>query len=339
MTNNERVLVTGATGYIAKHCIVQLLEKGYRVRGTVRSLAREGELREIFAPYLENDEQIEFVEANLNNDAGWDAATEHCDYVLHTASPVPAEIPKDENEIIIPAVEGTRRVLKAALKAGVKRVVLTSSEAAIVYGHDKSKKSFDENDWSNTDGDILPYPKSKTLAERAAWDFVQENPALELATINPGMVIGPLLDKRVNSSVEPIYRIMKGMYPALPKLGWPFVDVRDIAAAHIAAMTIPEAVGQRFFCVTEWAWMIDIAKILEPHFSSKGYQIATRNMPDFVIRILGLFEKTIKMIVPNLGKYFEFSNQRSKQVLNWQPRSLEETVVDTAQSLIDFELV
>ena len=336
---NSRVLVTGATGYIAKHCIIQLLEKGYQVRGTVRSLSREAELRGIFADYLENDAQLEFVVANLTDDAGWDAAVKDCDYVLHTATPVPLEEPKDENELIIPAVEGTQRVLHAALKAGVKRVVLTSSESAIIYGHDKSKKYFDENDWSNTNADISPYPKSKTLAERAAWDFAKENPALELAVINPGMVIGPLLDKRINSSLETVYRIMKGTYPAMPRLGWIFVDVRDVAAAHIAAMTVPEAAGERFFCVTEWAWLLDLAKILEPHFASKGYRISTRQMPDFVMRLIALFDKAVKRFIPSLGERHEFSNQHIKQILKWTPHPLEETVLDTAQSMIDFDLV
>lgn len=336
---DSKVLVTGATGYIAKHCIIQLLEAGYPVRGTVRSLSREAELRQIFTKYLKSDEQIEFVEADLLNDDAWDNATAGCNYVLHTASPLPTEIPKDENELIIPAVHGTKRVLNAALNAGVKRVVLTSSEAAIINGHDESKHSFDENDWTNTDRNILPYPKSKTLAERAAWDFVRENPALELAVINPSLVIGPVLEKRVNSSTEVIYRIMKGMYPAMPRLGWDFVDVRDVATAHIAAMTVAEAAGKRFCCTNEWAWLIDVAKVLDSHFSGKGYRIATRKMPDFLIRFIAIFDDGVRMFISDLGKEIQFSNQRIKQVLNWEPRPLEESIVDAAQSLIDFGLV
>jgi nucleoside-diphosphate-sugar epimerase len=339
MTNASTVLVTGATGYIAKHCIVQLLEQGYRVRGTVRSLARESELRQIFADYLDSEDQLEFVVANLLEDVGWDEALANCDYVLHTASPVPAATVEDESEIIKPALEGTKRVLNAALKAKVKRLVLTSSVAAISVGHGEDKHSFDESDWSNTDADIDAYSKSKTLAERAAWDFAKENPNFELAVINPSMVIGPLLDKRINASIQTVSLLMQGKYPAMPKIGWTFVDVRDVAAAHLAAMTMPEAVGQRFCCVNEFAWMADLAKILDPHFSNKGYRIPTRTLPNFFVRGMAFFDKTIRLIVPSLGIRSHYSNQHIKQVLDWQTRPLETSVVETAQSLIDYDLV
>jgi nucleoside-diphosphate-sugar epimerase len=245
---------------------------------------------------------------------------------------------EDEMMVIRPALEGTKRVLTAALNAKVKRVVLTSSVAAIAVGHD-NKQNFDESDWTQTNKPIAAYPKSKALAERAAWDFVQANPSLELVSINPSLVVGPILDKQVNSSLEPIFRIMKGMYPAMPRIGWNFVDVRDVAAAHIAALTVPEAAGQRFCCTNDWRWLSDVAKVLDHHYSSKGYRIATGTLPNFVVRLIALFDKSVRMVVGNLGRRVEYDNSQIKKVLKWQARPVEQSIVDTAQSMIDFNLV
>jgi len=235
------VLVTGATGFIAKHCILKLLEQNYKVRGTIRSMESEAGLRATFAKHISADDRLEFVPADLTSDVGWNEAVIGCQYVIHMASPVPSKPPKDENEVIVPARDGTLRVLKAAASAKVKRVVVTSSIAAISNGHDDySTKVFNEDDWSNTDRPIAAYAKSKTLAERASWDFVNnldDNP-IELSTINPGYVLGPILDKDFSPSGEIIRKLMRRDLPGCPDLDFPVVDVRDVADAHIAAMTI-----------------------------------------------------------------------------------------------------
>ena len=272
------VLVTGASGFIAMHCILQLLEQGYKVLGTLRTPSRETTLRHTFAKHANNaEDKLEFVTTDLTKDEGWDEATKGCQYILHVASPLPLQEPKHEDELIGPARDGTLRVLRAAVHAGVKRVVMTSSLAAVIYGHPRDgSKIFDEKDWSRTDIDIGAYQKSKTIAERAAWKFVNglNSPdKVELAAINPGLVLGPILSDDYGSSGEVIRRLMSRKLPGCPQLGWAPVDVRDVAAAHLAAMTIPEAAGERFCCAIEHAWMCDFADILNKHFASRGYKI------------------------------------------------------------------
>lgn len=337
------VLVTGASGFIAMHCILQLLEQGYRVRGTLRTPSRETSLRKTFAKHVDADDRLEFVTTDLTRDEGWDEAVKDCRYVLHVASPFPSQEPKHEDELIVPAVDGTLRVLKAAVGAGVNRVVLTSSLAAVLYGHPRDgSKVFDENDWSRTDKNIGAYQKSKTLAERAAWDFVNglgSDDKLELAVINPGSVLGPILDEDYGTSGEIVRRLMHGELPGCPNLGWAPVDVRDVAAAHLAAMTIPEAAGKRFCCALDHAWWCEFAAILSKHFSSRGYKIPTRRLPDFLIRLVALFDKTVRSRVNNLGERSDISNAHIKKVLHWKPRSLEEMVVAMGESMIEHGVV
>jgi nucleoside-diphosphate-sugar epimerase len=331
------VLVTGAGGFIAMHCILQLLEQGYRVRGTLRSLSREAGLRKTFAEHVEAGDRLEFVTADLLKDDGWEAAVRGCAHVLHVASPFPPAEPKNEDELIIPAREGALRVLRAAAAAGVKRVVLTSSLAAVLYGYGPGKQHFDEGNWSQVDKPIGAYARSKTLAERAAWDFVKslkgEHP-LELAVINPGLVMGPYLDKTLTTSGEVIYRLMQHKIPGLPHIQWNIVDVRDVAAAHVSAMTIPEAAGQRFCCFSETIWSRAIAQVLYDHFKSRGYRIPTAEFPDLFVRLVALFDKSVALILDSLGKDYSISNERIKRVLHWQPHSLKETVIDMAESMI-----
>ena len=333
------VLVTGASGFIAMHCIVQLLEQGYRVRGTLRTPSRETNLRETFAKHVAADDRLEFMTTDLTKDEGWDDAAKGCKYILHVASPLPSQSPRHEDEVIVPAVEGTLRVLKAAAGAGVSRVVLTSSLAAVVYGHPRDgSKVCDEKDWSRTDVEIGAYQKSKTLAERAAWDFVnglEGDNKLELAVINPGLVLGPILDSDYGTSGEIIRRLMRRELPGCPNLGWAPVDVRDVAAAHLAAMTTPEAAGERFCCALDHAWMCEFADILNNHFASRGYKIPTRRLPDFLIRLMALFDKTVRSRASNLGQRSDISNAHIKRVLNWKPRSLEEMVVAMGESMIE----
>jgi dihydroflavonol-4-reductase len=333
------VLVTGASGFIAKHCIVQLLEQGYRVRGTVRTAAREAELRTLFAKYVDVNARLEFAHVNLLEDAGWDTAVEGCDYVMHIASPVPSAVPQSENDVVRPAVEGTIRVLKAAASAGVKRVILTSSVAAISAGLGTRDVPFNESNWSDLSKDLEPYPKSKTMAERAAWDFVEKNGSMELSTINPVMVIGPLLDSRYSTPIETVRQLLLRKYPGTPRLGWTFVDVRDVAAAHILAMTMPDAAGKRFICSQEFAWMNDIARVLNKHFARHGYRVSTLPLPDWTVRLVALFDPLARVVVDGLGVRNIYDNSQLKEVLNWQPRPLEESIVATGRTLIEFDLV
>lgn len=329
------VLVSGANGFIAMHCVLQLLEQGYRVRGTLRSLSREAQIRQNLAKYVDANDRLEFVQADLLKDTGWDAAVRGCKYVLHVASPIPPAIPKNEDDLIIPAREGTLRVLRAAADGGVKRVVLTSSVASIFEGYGPESRTFDENDWSNLGGKIGAYPKSKTLAERAAWGFIKNLDAahpLELAVINPGFVIGPYLNPDLSTSGQLIYKLLRREVPGVPHTRLHIVDVRDVAAAHIAAMTTPEAAGQRFCCVAPYCFAQDVALILARHFPA--YRVPTRQIPDFVIRVIALFDKAVALIVDDLDKEYTVSIVKIQKTLNWQPRPLEETVVDMAESMI-----
>lgn len=337
--DSTTVAVTGASGYIGLHCVRVLLEAGYRVRGTLRTPSREPGLRQALGRHVDAADRLEFVRADLDSDAGWDDAVRGCRYVLHVASPLPSAPPRDENELIVPARDGALRVLRASKDAAVERVVMTSSLAAVVYGHARDgSRSYDENDWSITDG-INAYEKSKTIAERAAWDFVAEHGAPELVTINPGLVMGPLLEKDASTSVEVVGKLMRREFPGTPRLGWAVVDVRDVADAHLAAMLTPEAAGQRFCCAIEHAWMSDVARILDAHFSSRGYRIPTRGLPDFMMRVVSIFDKTARLAVADLGLRQDIDTTRIRKVLGWKPRGLEEMVVATGESMIEFGVV
>lgn len=332
------VLVTGASGFIALRCVLQLLEAGYRVRGTVRSRSREAEIRDALAKHVDPGDRLEIVEANLTSDDGWADAVRGCAYVLHVASPFPNATPKDPNEVIGPARDGTLRVLKAAADAGVKRVVLTSSLAAVAYGQDRDDTYvYSEDDWSVVENSP-PYPQSKTIAERAAWDFVNGLPddiPLELAVINPGAVLGPLLNAHYSTSGEIVRKLMKREIPGTAKLGFAMVDVRDVASAHVAAMTVPEAAGKRFCCAHEHAWLGDVARILDERFTADGYKIPTRALPGFVVRIVALFDPTVRQVVGDLGRQRSVSNQRICDVLKWQPHSIEDMVVSMGETMIE----
>ncbi len=250
--SGELVLVTGGSGFIGAHCILQLLNGGYRVRTTVRSLKRETDVRSMLkAGGAEPREALSFAVADLMSDAGWSEAVAGCDFVLHVASPFPLRVPKHEDELIIPAREGALRVLRAARDAGIKRVVLTSSFAAIGYGRKPTDRPFSEENWTDLNGDDLTaYVKSKTLAERAAWDFVgHDGGTLELSVVNPVGVFGPVLGPDYSTSIELVRRLMDGAMPGCPRLSFGIVDVRDVADLHLRAMTNPAAKGQRFLAV------------------------------------------------------------------------------------------
>src|SRR5271168_3958487 len=276
----QTVLVTGGSGFIGAHCILRLLEAGYAVRTTVRNLGREGEVRAMLkVGGAEPGGQLSFVAADLEKDAGWPEAIAGCEYVLHVASPLPPSVPKHENEIIVPAREGTLRVLRAARDAGVKRVVLTSSFAAIGYGQKPQDAPFDETDWTDPNaGDLLPYTKSKALAERAAWDFIaKEGGSLELSAVNPVGVFGPVLGPDYSVSILLIQRLIDGALPGCPKLNFGVVDVRDVASLHLLAMTHPAAKGERFLAVAgDFMSILDIAKTLKSRLGASGKRVPTR---------------------------------------------------------------
>jgi nucleoside-diphosphate-sugar epimerase len=336
----DTVLVTGSSGFIAQHCILELLRAGYRVRGTVRSLSTAARVRETLSRHTPIDGRLDVVEADLLRDDGWDEAVRGCQYVLHVASPFPPGLPKHENELIVPARDGAIRVLRAASNAGVRRVVMTSSLAAIAYGHPRTDgRVFDERDWSNSNEPIGAYQKSKTLAERAAWDFVNALPperALELVTVNPGVVLGPILDTDFSTSGEIVKKLLCREMPGCANVGWAMVDVRDVAKMHLLALTKKEAAGQRFICAGGHAWMIDVARILDRHFRPKGYKVPMRQIPAWILRVAALFDKTLKLVVKEIDKRQDVSHERARNVLGWEPRGLEETVVAMGESLIQY---
>ena len=338
------VLVTGGSGFIGSHCILQLLEAGHEVRTTVRNLAREAEVRAMLAKggWTGPAERLTFVAADLEKDAGWPEAVAGCDYVLHVASPFPAAVPKDENDLIVPAREGALRLLHAARDAGVKRVVLTSSFAAIGYGHPQQAAPFTEKDWTDVNGDDTgAYAKSKTLAERAAWDFIAaEGRGMELAVVNPVGVFGPVLGPDVSTSIVLTQRLLNGDVPGCPNLTFGGVDVRDVADLHLKAMTDPAAAGERFLAVAgEFVPMVEIARILKRRMGAAGARVPTRQLPDWVVRLVALFDPAVKVIAGELGKTKNATGEKAIRMLGWAPRPLEDCLVDTGKSLLDFGLL
>ncbi len=341
--SGELVLVTGGSGFIGTHCILQLLDAGYRVRATVRSLKREADVRAMLkAGGAEPGDRLSFVAADLQNDAGWPEAAAECDFALHVASPLPASVPKDENELIIPARNGTLRVLRAARDAGVKRVVLTSSFAAIGYGNKPREAPFNETDWTDPNAKgVLPYVKSKTLAERAAWDFIaSEGGNLELSVVNPVAVFGPVLGPDYSASIMVVQRLMDGAIPGCPRIYFGVVDVRDVADLHIRAMTHPAAKGERFLAVAgDFMSIRDIAKVLKSRMGARAKRVPTRELPDWVVRLAAMFDPAIKQILPELGKRKNATHEKATRILGWTPRSNDDSIVATAESLVELGLL
>lgn len=339
---DETVLVTGVTGFIAFHCALQLLDRGYRVRGTVRSPAKRRELDDVLERNGRRPDEVETVVADLTKDEGWSEAVKGCRYVLHVASPFPATLPKSDDDLLIPARDGALRVLKAAREEGVKRVVLTSSIAAVCYGHKRSiTRPMTEEDWTDLSGsDTTPYIRSKTIAERAAWAFMAERGGdMELTTVLPGLVFGPALGKDTGTSLDVIRQMMAGKLPRAPRLGWPIVDVRDVAAAHVTAMETPKAAGERFLCSNDFIWVADIADILRRNFPAHAKRLPKGELPDWLVRVVAKFDKGIASVAFELGYRKEVSRDKAKRLLNWHPRGNEEAVVSAAQSLIERGIV
>lgn len=332
----SKVLVTGGSGFVGSHVILQLLAAGHLVRTTVRSLSREPNVRAMLERAGADTYRLGFAAADLEKDSGWAEAAADCDYVQHVASPFPISQPKDEQELIRPAVEGTLRVLRAARDAGVKRVVLTSSFAAIGYGHGARSAAYTEEDWTDVNGPaVQPYMKSKTLAERAAWDFIErEGGGMELAVVNPVGIFGPALGKDLSTSVELVRRMMAGKLPGTPDLWFGAIDVRDVASLQILAMTDPAAAGQRFLAIAgEPMSLHQVALVLHDHAGTR----VPRQLPSWLVRALALVNPMAREAVPRLGIRGRASNAKAL-ALGWKPRSNEEAIAATAQSLRDLKL-
>ena len=335
------VLVTGGSGFVGSHVILQLLTAGHDVRTTVRSLKREEMVRAMLTGAgADLRRRLSFFAADLERDGGWAEAVAGCDYVMHVASPIPAAAPKSDDELIVPARDGSLRVLKAARDANVKRVVLTSSCGAVYYGHPPQAAPFDETSWTKLDGEMSAYVRSKAIAERAAWDFMAaEGGQLELSTINPAGIFGPVLGADASSSIELITRLMRGM-PGCPRLYFGVVDVRDVADLHLRAMTHPAAKGERFIAVSGGLMsMLDIAKVLKAHLAGAAKKVPTRQLANWFVRFVGLFDSRVRPMVPLLDSTRHASSAKAERVLGWRPRPREDAIVATAESLIKFGIV
>ena len=338
----ETVLVTGGTGYVAGWCIVELLQRGYGVRTTVRSAAKGDAARAAVATMVDPGSRLSLATADLTSSDGWDTAVAGVDYVLHVASPLGNENSTDPDELIVAARDGALRVLRAATAAGVKRVVMTSAANAASPSSYTTGGVTDETLWTDPDDPaLIPYRKSKTLAEKAAWEFMAgyDGPTT-LTTILPGAVFGPILTISNMGSVEIIARMVRGSMPGMPRIGLEVVDVRDLADIHVRAMTSPQAAGQRFLATGELVWMRDIARTLRAELGADGEKISTRQLPDFVVRFAARFlDRSLRGIMPSLGRRNRHSSEKARRVLGWQPRPAAETVVDCAKSLIEWEAI
>jgi dihydroflavonol-4-reductase len=333
--SGQTVLVTGGSGFLGGWCVIELLRRGYSVRTTVRSLSKEAQVRAAVGSEVDPGDRLSLLAADLTRDEGWADAVRGCDYVLHVASPFPPKQPKDPDELIVPAREGTLRVLRAGLDAGVKRVVVTSSVAAIRLPDGSEPRPLDERDWTDPDSPgLTPYLRSKTIAERAAWDLVRDRGEQDrLAVVNPGAILGPVLNDDLSYSLQAVQRLLEGV-PGAPKLGFSVVDVRDVADLEIRAMTTPEAGGERFIATTQFLWMAEIGAVLRERLGERASKVPTRTLPNVLVRGMALFDPGIRSVVGGLGKRTELSSEKARTSLGWTPRPVEDTIAETGDSLI-----
>jgi dihydroflavonol-4-reductase len=332
-------LVTGGSGFIGSYCILALLNAGFSVRTTVRDLAREPQVRaQLRSGGVDAGESLRVVRAELQSDEGWREAADGCEAVLHVASPTLTQVPKNDDEMVRPAIDGTLRVLRAARGAGVRRVVMTSAIGAIAYGHGHGPRRtpFTEQDWTNVDADIAPYQKSKTLAERAAWDFVAgEGRDLELATINPTGVLGPVLGPDYSPSLTAISRMLDGTMPALLPFATGYVDVRDVASLHLLAMIEPAGAGERFIATAGRSlWLRDVAAVLRDRLGDRAAKVPTREMPLWAARALAKVNPQVRSLRAALGRDLGATSAKAERVLGWKPRPIEDSIAETAESLL-----
>lgn len=335
----ETVLVTGGTGYVGGWAIVALLRRGYRVRTTVRSAAKELAVRNAVRTQVDTA-GLEFAHADLTCDAGWDAAMTDVDYVLHVASPLGHEIEQDADALIVPARDGALRVLAAASRAGVRRVVMTSAANAASPASYASEGITDETLWTIDDPSLPAYRRSKTIAERSAWDFLDSNPGTtELTTILPGAVLGPILTSDNVGTAGIVQRMLRGQMPGAPRIGLEVVDVRDLVDLHILAMTSPQAAGQRFLGTGEFIWMRDIARALKDSLGDKAAKVSTRQLPDFIVRIASIFDRSLRALTVSLGRRNRHTTEKAESLLGWSPRAAAQTVTECAESLIEHDAI
>lgn len=339
--SQSTTLITGISGFIARHCALEMLRAGYPVRGTVRSSAKAENVRASLARHADVS-ALEFAEADLTSDTGWQAAMTGCENVLHVASPFPAGQPKDEQVLIRPAVEGTLRVLRAASAAGVSRFVQTSSMVAVMYGHAPGRIApFNETDWTDVEAaGVTPYAKSKTLAERAARDFMETDPSgMRFASVNPGFVLGPALDEDIGTSAEVIQMFLRGKYPGAPRISMPIVDVRDIAKMHRLALEVDAPSGGRYLGVSEVLWMLEVAQAIRADLGPQARKVPSRQLPDWMLRIVGIFDPIARQVVPELGRELKVDNTVTRKALGIDFIPAGDAAVAMARSLIELELV
>jgi nucleoside-diphosphate-sugar epimerase len=332
------VLVTGGSGFLGLHTIIRLLERGERVRTTVRSRAREAEVRETLGRAgVEAGDRLAFVVADLLSDDGWAEAVAGLDRVLHVASPFPAGRTEREDHLVVPARDGTLRVLRAARDAGVRRVVVTSSSAAVGHDRDPGDHVLTEADWTDPSADVDAYVKSKTVAERAAWDFVaREGGGMELAAINPGAIFGPVLAPDLSASIGLVTGLLDGsMVGGMPRLSFSVVDVRDVADLHLLAMASPAASGERFIAAAgDAVWLADVARVLRDHLGAAAANVPTAEIPDEVLRAAAAADPSLERVAREVGTLRRLSSEKARRVLGWAPRSTDEAILATAESLL-----
>lgn len=330
--------VSGGSGYIAGFLIRQLIENGWSVHTSIRSLGREAEVRGWLGV---DDSKLAFFAADLNDDAGWTEAMAGCSHVAHVASPFPLQVPKDPDDLIIPARDGALRALRAAKAAGVARFVLTSSMAAIAYGHGKGNRMYSEADWTRLDAPgVMPYMQSKTVAERAARDWVAaEGGDMEFASVNPAAVFGPLISDDLSTSIELVKQLLEGSVPMCPDIGFGIIDVRDVADLHYRAMITEGVRDERYVCSGPFLKMIDVAKILRDNLGERARKVPSRRMPDWALRLFALVRPELKQLVNELGNVRGGDSSHAEKTLGWTMRTPEEAIMATANSLFERGIV
>lgn len=344
MESSETVLVTGGTGFVGVHCVLQLLQRGYTVKTTLRSMTRKNEVLDMLKTAgITSFDHLTFIETDLTKDDNWDEAVKDCKYVLHVASPIFFTPPKDENEMIRPAVDGTLRVLKAARNAGVKRVVVTSNFGAIGYSHKDPNTVITEEEWTNpNEKNLSSYNKSKVLAERAAWDFInKDGGSLELSVVNPVAIMGPFLGPDSPSSADLLKHLLDGSMKAVPNIPFNIIDVRDVADLHIRAMTNPKAKGQRFLALAGGKiTMPEIALLLRNKMPDVAEKVSTKTLPNWVVYVAALFNKQAKLVAPLLRVSRNMTNAKARNVLGWTPiANNEEAILASTESMIKFGII
>lgn len=340
--SNKRILLTGISGFLGSHTAIQLLEKGYEVVGTIRNLHRANSIKSIIGQHTNSAHNLKIVEADLNKNELWNELTKNIDFVQHIASPFPRVLPKNESELIEPAKNGVLNILKASSANGVKRVVITSSLASVVYGKSKSETSntFNENSWTDETNkkDTTPYIRSKTIAEKTAWEFIKNNTSgLQLVTVLPGAILGPVLEEDFGTSANLVIKTLDGSSPAVPKIGFDIIDVRSVADLLIKAMELPNAANQRYIASSGYLTFKEVAAILKKHYP--GRKIPSKELPDFIVKLFSNFETSLKPILIDLGIKRKIDNSKAFKELNWKPLPAEEAVLSCAKSVIELGIV